>query len=166
MGISHPGVLHHFGSRDGLLQALYHRWSRKMRDRALERLSRAGSGITEALESMVRALIAPRYAQLLAHLLAADVEPFPNVEERGLGQVAELLHTERVRQGMNEDAEPEESKFLLLLGMSAVYGDALVGDALRDRLGLANDSDTTTRYRRWAIRLLAERLHSPRPQGE
>ena len=162
VGISHPGVLHHFGSRDGLLEALYRRWARAVRARALERLAeadRSPSGLPGALEEIVQALSAPRYAQLLAHLLAAQRDPFPDPQERGLGHVAELLHAERVAPTL------EASRFLLLFGVAAVYGDALVGAALRERLGLGSDADTLHRYRRWAVRFLTRSLQTHTTTG-
>ncbi len=136
VGISHPGVLHHFGSAAGLVEALHQRASRRIRDAVLEPL-RAGKDRREALLAAAEALADPAKGRLLAWVVAAGGDPFPPVEEQGLAAVADEV---------GEDARR------VLLVVLAMIGESMVGPDVRARLGMDPDDDG---FRGWLFELLA-----------
>lgn len=158
VGISHPGVLHHFGTAEALLEELYRRASRRAREELLALLPVAGSVavMAEAIDAAMERISDPRDGRLLASLVASGRDPFPAEEERGLQAVAASLHA--VRPG---DGDLQETKFIVMTAALAMFGDALVGAAIRRRLGLPDDDPTRAAFRRWLGALLADRLLTP-----
>lgn len=155
VGMSHPGVLHHFGSVDLLLEALHRRTSRRLRDEVLG-LMPAGAGgkdVARAIALGFERMADPREGRLLAGLLAAGFDPFPSEDERGLEIIAELL--QRLRP---DDADPEQTRFIVMLGVLAMIGESLVGSAVRHRAGVPDDDEAAARFRDWVQKVLAREL--------
>ncbi|MCP4871205.1 MAG: TetR family transcriptional regulator [Proteobacteria bacterium] len=153
VGISHPGVLHHFGSVDQLLEALHRRAGRRLREELLASIPTDASpeAIGAAVASAFERLRDPREGRLLAWLVATGRDPFPPEEEHGLEVVAQALHGQR-----GPDTELDETRYVVMLGLLAMYGDALVGDGVRRRVGL--DEDAGAGFRPWLLRLLGREL--------
>lgn len=129
VGISHPGVLHHFRSADLLHQALHERASLRIRDGLLSVLKGAtGADRQQGMLEAMNALADPRKGRLLAWLVATGRDPFPPADEQGLGTLASAL----VRPGDDLD----EVRDKLLVVVLAMVGESLVGDDLRQRLGV------------------------------
>lgn len=151
VGISHPGVLHHFRSTDRLAQALHERVSRRIRS-DLMALADPDASIdrAEAMRRAMDALADPEKGPLLAWLVASGRDPFPDASETGLSQLADTL----ARPG----SDPEEVRYKLMLIVLAMIGESLVGGAVRQRIGL-HDTDPE-RFRSW---LLAQVLRGPQP---
>lgn len=156
MGVSHPTVLHHFGTMEGVLAALHHRVSHGIRERVLGMMSSEGGATPEGLERALAALADPKKGRLLAWLVATGRDPFPPAEEQGMSSVVDALH-----QG------PPEARILtenvVLLAVLAMMGDALVGDAVRARLAPAEGTqDRPTpdagAFRRWLLQVLGKSL--------
>ncbi len=158
VGISHPGVLHHFGTTDALLEAVYRRASRRARDELLALLPRATTpeAMAAAVDAAMERMSDPADGRLLAGLVASGRDPFPPERERGLQAVAEGLHASR-------PGEPdlEETRFIVMAAALAMFGDSMLGPAIRRRVGLPDDEPTRERFRRWLEGLLGERLFGP-----
>ena len=150
MGVSHPTVLHHFGSMEGVLSALHQRVSRTIREDVLGLIGGEDGASLEAIDRALSALADPRKGRLLAWLVASGRDPFPPVEERGLGTIVDGLH-----RGSAETRSSTEN--VVLLAVFAMMGDALVGEAVRARLGSASESDPGA-FRSWLLQLLAKAL--------
>ena len=150
VGISHPGVLHHFRSTDRLAQALHERVSRRIRGDLLALTnSSEASDRTAAILQALEALSDPHKGRLLAWLVATGRDPFPEATETGLKQVAEAL--------AKPGSDLEEVRYKLMLMVLAMVGESLVGAAVRERLGMSN-SDAED-FRVW---LLKRMLSSPK----
>ncbi|MCP4872713.1 MAG: helix-turn-helix transcriptional regulator [Proteobacteria bacterium] len=142
VGISHPGVLHHFRSADALVAALHQRASAQIREQFFGLLGgddpdERGPAVAAALE----ALADPSKGRLLAWVVAAGSDPFPPARERGLEAVAASL------QGRDEPTM--EGRFKVQLAVLAMLGDSMLGAGVRTRLGLAEASGPA--FRRWLI---------------
>ena len=119
VGISHPGVLHHFRSADLLHRALHERASLRIREGLLSVLgSTQAEDRQQAMLDAMAALADPRKGRLLAWLVASGVDPFPEADEQGLGQVAAAL----LRPG----GDPQRVQDKLLLVVLAMVGESLV----------------------------------------
>lgn len=140
VGISHPGVLHHFRSADLLHRALHERASLRIREGLLSVLgSTQAEDRQQAMLEAMAALADPRKGRLLAWLVASGVDPFPEADEQGLGQVAAAL----LRPG--GDLQQVQDKILLVV--LAMVGESLVGPEVRRRLGAAPDDAAGFRAR-------------------
>ena len=142
VGISHPGVLHHFRSTDRLAQALHERGSRRIRSDLLELVDpEASVDRPAAMRRAMDALADPKKGPLLAWLVASGRDPFPDAAETGLSQLAET----QARPGSNLD----EVRYKLMLIVLAMIGESLVGEAVRKRIGL-EDSDAE-KFHSWLL---------------
>jgi AcrR family transcriptional regulator len=145
VGISHPGVLHHFRTADLMVAELHRKVSVRIRTQVLGLLSDDGpGGRAGAVLGALKALADPGKGRLLAWVVASGKDPFPPREELGLRGVAARL------QGVEEPSE--EACFAVQLAVLAMLGDSMLGEEVRARLGL--DESSAPRFRRWLATLL------------
>ena len=150
VGMSHPGVLHHFGSVDQLLEALSQRTSRAVREDLLSVLqagSLTGPGARGAVSDALARIADPQRGRLLAWLVASGRDPFPPVVEQGLLEIVKGFQTVG-------DANPDEVAFAVQLGVLASLGDALFGSAVRQRLGGDGEASGAAAFRAQLLKIL------------
>ena len=146
MGVSHPAILHHFGCADGLREALYRQISIDLRVDALSILENDPRGITiDSLEAVLERLADPKNGKMMAWLLVNGRDPFPDAGEQGLASILGLLS-----QGKGLSTE---RRYKLMLVLLAMYGESLLGDHVRSRLGVDDEADPAN-FRRWLLRLV------------
>ena len=157
VGISHPGVLHHFGSADGLLTAIHQRISLNLRQSILDAIANpeADPGSNQ-IGQILEKLGDHRTGQLLACLVAAGLDPFPPVEEKGMKQVIERVHASVENAGKSY----EETEFAVQLALLAMIGDAILGKNVRTRMDVPNVDEATTKFRQNLQQLLLNQLNS------
>lgn len=154
VGLSHPGVLHHFGTVEQLLEALSQRTSRKVRQDLLDVLQAGpgdGGDAAEAVRMALARLAEPKRGRLLAWLVASGRDPFPPASEQGLREVSRRV---QVAGGLDE----ENLSFVVELAVLASLGDALFGKEVRCRLGATASEEGAQRFRDRLVRLLAEQV--------
>ena len=151
-GMSHPSVVHHFGSMDGLVAELEHRVGREIRDTLMAALATGGS-VPGAVDAALTALSDSSRARSLAWLRAQGKDPFPDSDESGLAQVVAALS-----QGRTE-AETDKIRRAVELAVLTMLGDALFGDAVRQRLG-GSPGEGSVALRRWLLELIQRSLGS------
>ncbi len=166
VGISHPAILHHFGSREGLMAALEDHVTGALTAEVGRVLLRggteAGSSAADLIESVARAMDEGGLARLVAWwLLREQGEPGPSGEARRIvTRVVELIRT-RLAEDAGSDARRvpsrEEVAFAVRLAVLALFGDALFGDELAQRPVAERDAEGA-RFRRWLSELLTERM--------
>ena len=146
MGVSHHAILHHFGSAEGLREALYQQGARRLRNDVLSLIASSPAALSlEQMEGILYQMADPQKGKLLAWVLAQGRDPFPPEEERGLSVIANQL-TKRP-----EDRSDLNHKLMLVV--LAMYGDAMMGDKLRARLGIDDASDGS-QFRFWLLKTL------------
>ena len=157
-GITHSGLLYHFGTRQGLFQALFRRSSDQMRQGIATHLAGLLTETDRAerlgvLLTLYEEAACSDRKQLLAWLIACGEDPFVSDEVAGLRALAEQLHT--LRQTENEDAEEglDETLFVFQLASLVIFGDLLLGASTRARLGLA-DPAAAEAFRRRLVDVL------------
>lgn len=156
VGLTHPGVLHHFGTVEHLLEELSQRAGRRVREDLLAVLEAdsSGSGTRgEAVRAAFARLADPRRGRLLAWVVASGRDPFPPASEQGLSEVVRLFEAADSGAG-------EELSFFVELAVLAALGDALFGRDVRRRLGRSGDPDDAEQFRRRLLRLLAQQVRS------
>ena len=155
VGISHPGVLHHFGSADGLLEAVHQRISLSLRHAVIDAIANPETGPdSDHITRILATLGDHRTGQLLACLVAAGLDPFPPVEEKGMKQVIELVH----QSGDTSKVSYEDTEFVVQLALLAMLGDAILGQNVRARMDVPSVDEATTQFRRKLQELLVDKL--------
>lgn len=157
VGISHPGVLHHFGSAEGLLEAVHQRISLKLRNSITSSLSDPSVTSTEQrVTRLLAELSEPRTGQLIACLVAAGRDPFPAGDGDGVKHVVEL-----VQEGVsNPDMSYDEIAFTVQLTMLAMLGDAILGQKVRNRMGVTDTEQAGNKFQERFKILLSEKMRS------
>ena len=158
VGIAHPTILHHFGSREGLVEAVVLR--------ALEGIQR------EVIASVAQAVHAPDGLELIRRImttlgdrgharllawLALEGRPQDDPSQM-LRALAEVMHTRRLAE-TGLEAPFEDTLFVVVLTSFALVGEGILGTATWDSAGLGNDRAAPSRFQRWLAELLEDRLH-------
>jgi AcrR family transcriptional regulator len=157
LGISHPVILHHFGSREGLIRALTQRAVLELRDRLIAVL-RSADVQTESILGEVFNTFRGGLAQRLAWLAVAAPD-----EEHGQPDmvIAELIRT--VHEGRVAVAAPgvtvdeEDTRSIVYLVATAAFGEAIFGSRLRKSAGLSEDAAGA--FQHWFAELLRRHEH-------
>jgi AcrR family transcriptional regulator len=160
VGLSHPTVLHHFGSREGLMNALIE----EMQERLSAEVSRAfagpiqeSTGISLVLR-LFETLADSGQARLLAWrglTLGAPLEE--HSEQTLFQQLIDMTHSRRVEYARDHGLElptREDSVFVVRLLNAILLGDGLAGPAFNLRAELDGQKDSQERFRAWTARLV------------
>ena len=148
LGISHPTILHHFGSRDGLMEALETRAMRALQ----EDLLAASGSAADSLDRVARTMGDEGHARLLAWWVLHGGGPGEQFDWGMLRDLADAIHARRVASAAEEGQPPpdaEDTVFVVRLAAVALFGEALLGDILTRSAGLEDEADTSRRFRSW-----------------
>lgn len=161
LGISHSSILHHFGSREGLLEALSQDAFDALDRDLLAILESSASGEERTaglLERVARTLRDQGHARLLAwQIMSGRLPRTESPAEREtsnqmLTRVAEAIHRVRLeyaRQSGRDRPELEDTRFFVLMMAYALFAEALAGDTLSASVGFQPSAEVHHRFRRW-----------------
>ena len=151
-GVSHPTILHHFESREGLIRAVHLRSIGQLR----EALTGAITGADASRQPVATTFAAFRegLAQRMLWILQSGPPPagsqLPIFEEM-VGHV----HDIRLRlAGPGEVVDIEDSRAMVHLTVVAAFGDAVIGQRLRRSPTPEADAEGAKRFADWFARLL------------
>lgn len=161
VGVSHPAILHHFGSRDGLVRAVVQRALDSLRVAVLDEVRqqmRREVNIPTILDSVFGILTERGHARLMAWLILEGSSPTD--DSRLLRGVSEAAHVRMVSGGWTEgrDFDFEDMLFTVMLVGMAALGAGVAGDAMRFSAGIENDEGAEARFRKWFSALLTRYL--------
>jgi AcrR family transcriptional regulator len=160
VGISHPAVLHHFGSREGLIRAVVEHATQSLQKRLFETLleTRTEEPNPALLFERVAEMLSRGHARLIAWLILSGYDPFAAETTRaGFGAITQLMHARRVE--VAGSTKPyEDTVFTVALSALALFAQALGGTAVFQMAGLGDDADAARRFRAWLGELLADHL--------
>lgn len=168
VGVSHPLILHHFGSRGGLVHAVVERSMQALEADILSSLStptgEPPSDPAALIERTFRTFHDQGHARLLAWLSLSGMTQ----KESGskLGDIAAMVHAMRKNQlaGQGQKAPPlEDSAFVVILACFALLGDAMWGRVVREGTTLGKKDPTGERFREWLTGKLVALLETPAP---
>jgi len=154
-GVSHPTILHHFGSREGLIRALNVRAAEELTRSLLGRMGeRGGDGIAQ-----VFAAYRGGVAERTVWLIQAGAMPEPGASPL-LGEVLEAMQAMR-RKFSRPGHEPDiaDSRNVLNLVAAAALGDALIGARLRAGSG-APEAEAGRDFEKFLDALVSDFLKS------
>lgn len=159
--MAHPNVLHHFGTREGLLQALTARAVQRATDRVV---SAIGDSATAAPEDRVAALTRVLDAvdegdqgRILAWLvISGRAEGLEGPDMEPLVRIAHEWRTAALGP-----AEFEDTRRLVLLSAMALIGDAVSGAGLVESFQLGQGEEGRRAFRAWLAEFLMRQSSRP-----
>lgn len=155
VGVSHPALLHHFGSREGLIDAVVERATQRLQEDLMRALSAGDAPPDPAalLDRVFETLFTRGHARLVAWLVLSGYDPFRGKALRsGWSAIADVTHQLRG----SRQATPEDTQFTILLSALALFGQAIAGKATFKMAGLGADAEP--RFRAWLGELLRDHL--------
>jgi TetR/AcrR family transcriptional regulator, repressor for neighboring sulfatase len=162
-GISHSLILHHFGSREGLVRALTRQAIAELRDKLVAAMASGESSVEQQLDRVFDAF-RDGLAQRLAWLATVDPSGGAEGTQTILRDIADRLHARRIAAappGVLISRDDTDS--LVHLIATAAFGDALFGAQLHRSAGLPATTETDRGFRRWLAALI--RAHSTQKEG-
>jgi AcrR family transcriptional regulator len=162
-GVSHPAILHHFGSRQGLVEAMVLNGLQKLQAQVLAGWPSAKEPDVEGTFERFYEIAAEQgVARMLAGLILMGRD-FGAMGWNVFRPAAERLHAGRVRRAEREGTtvpELEDSLFAAAFLVILVLGDSLFGPSVRRAIGLRS-KDSAERFRRWLVKVV-ERMAAGR----
>lgn len=159
-GVSHPTVLHHFGSRELLVKAVIARSLRAINASLVEAITTSGGDETkmEALLENVSAVLEKSGHARIVMWLALEGQRIEAVEAH-LGEVVDAAHALRLsRTDCTPHPTREDTARTIVLAALALFGGALIAPALLENAGLGDGDQEVPKFRAWLSRLLVEHL--------
>jgi len=159
-GVAHPTILHHFGSREGLVHAVVQRALAALYADLMHELQQElAGGRADPVKLINRAfqtLSQRGHARLWVWLALSGQLP-PSVQP-WVREIANVSHAARTKRKGGAPRSFEDTLFRTMLAGLAMFGEAIIGDAMRESAGLARDPKAAARFRTWLGRFLAEAL--------
>jgi len=156
-GVSHPLILHHFGSRAGLVRVLTREAIVELSDKLVAAMTEPDHSTEQQLGRVFDAFRSG-LGQRLAWLATVD----PDGDQSGATmiqrEIADHLHARRVATAPpGITVAREDSLFLVHLIATAALGDAIYGAQFRRSAGLEEGPETDSRFRAWLAALIRAR---------
>jgi TetR/AcrR family transcriptional regulator, repressor for neighboring sulfatase len=157
-GVSHPTILHHFGSREGLIDAL--------NGKTVEHLKRVLLGVLKAQPNSSDDAIAATFAayrdglaQRMIWLMQSGLPMTP----QGLpvfDEMVEALHAFRLSwAGPNARFDIEDTRAVVHLTTIAAFGDAILGARLRRAGNAEEEARMRAHFEHWLGEILNVYFH-------
>lgn len=160
-GVSHPTVLHHFGSREGLIKALVTRSLAAIHKSLVDAIT-ASTGeeqqLAAMLEGVFQALTISGHGRVLMWL-ALEGERVEDVDVR-LVDVVDATHALRKAKHKERGCKTpprEDTANTVALAALALLGQAVIGPTMLEKAGLTGDA-AAKRFRAWLAHLLVKHL--------
>lgn len=167
-GLTHSTLLHHFGSRECLIEALVERAMRGLASELTEAIQARdpAASAPATLERVFRTLGDGGHAQLLIwRVLSGWTRPDRSLERTLLQQLIDTLHARRVsleRKAGRRAPPRSDTTFTSLLAAFAIIGEAAVGQLVLGKGGLGM---SRSEFRRHLTDLVFEKLVGDDPSG-
>jgi AcrR family transcriptional regulator len=157
VGVSHPTILHHFGSREALVQEVVLR--------ALQGIGRdvaawfgtadfEASDVSRLLQGISQTLT-KGHARILAWLVLEGRAP--SDQSYLLRGMAEAMHGHIVGHH-RAPARPDDALFIVVLTALVMWAEGVMGPLVWESAGLSNDPRASDRFHKWLANLLREYL--------
>ncbi len=164
VGMSHPTVLHHFGSREALVKEVCERRFAAIHAdlvRAIAASSGGAEEVTGILESVFHALEAHGHGRVVFWLALEGI--LMKREELRLHEMGLAVHAIRGKKRKGRAAPIEDTLHVVALAALALLAESVLGKHILRDAGLGDDRASRARFRAWLARLLADHLeHGPR----
>jgi|HubBroStandDraft_1064217.scaffolds.fasta_scaffold13339_3 AcrR family transcriptional regulator len=158
-GVSHPTVLHHFGSRELLVQAVISRSLQSISAAIVEAIAASQGDETQAeaiVESVAATFERTGHARVVLWLAlegySIDVDGNSSI---GLKDVVDATHAMRLARAKKgpRPTRDDTARTVVLAALALVAG-AVVGPTMLRNAGLGGDGRSGVQFRKWLARLL------------
>lgn len=159
VGVSHPNVLHHFGSRQGLVAAVIHRALEAMHQQLVEALASstgAPDQLASIFENVSDVLAKQGHGRVILWLALEGVHH----DSATFGNVVDAAHALRRQRARDKRRVParEDTAFVVILSTLVLTGSSVLLPSLQKNVGIATDEETGKRFRAWLANLLVQYL--------
>lgn len=163
-GVSHPTILHHFESRDGLIRAVHERSLEQLRDTLTAAFTEA-----DAVHGVVAATFAAfrnGLAQRMQWLLQSGTPPpgERRVEDLFEDMIARVHAFRLARGGASFDLA--DTRAVVHLTVVTAFGDAVIGGHLRRTATPQADAEGAGRFASWFGDWLQDRMEKDRMEKD
>lgn len=159
-GVSHPTVLHHFGSRELLVKAVIERSVRAINASLVEAIAASGgdeSQLESLLENVAAVLERSGHARIVMWLALEGHRI--EAAEAHLTDVVDAVHALRMSQTeCSPRPKRDDTARTVVLAALALFGGALLAPALLENAGLGDGAREAPKFRTWLARVLIEHL--------
>lgn len=158
IGVSHPAVLHHFGSREKLLNAVVERVFLRVQHNVIQVLRRGGEMTPAAIVlECFDVLVETGHARMLCWLLLTGARP-EDARRNLLDEFASVIHGKMTESyGDRAPQRRDVSQFLLVVA-SAALGMGAGQSTLLQSAGLGSTNASWDGFRTWLAEWVDERL--------
>ena len=150
-GVSHPTILHHFGSRENLIHALNRRAVEDLRAALLEAMTASSRSGQDAISAAFAA-----YRSGLAQRLLWALQAPPRPGDSGLPvfeEIVQTLHKRRLELAApGAPVDIFDTRAIIHLTTIAAFGDAIIGARLRQ--AGAREEQMRGRFEEWLAELV------------
>lgn len=165
VGVSHPTILHHFGSRERLVEEVVQRRIEAMNADVLGALAAGGVPDDRTVRALFERLsesFGPGGHARVVAFLALDGQRGPAID--GLMPLVHALQANRVALAKPGAPPPtlEDSTFTVLLVALALFGDAIVGPMFRGETDPEEAAASSARFRAWLASFVQRHLERER----
>ena len=163
VGVSHPTVLHHFGSREGLVNAVIARSLEGIHREMVETIGGSPGGVEPIrgqLDAVAEALSRGGHGRVVLWL-ALEGQRFQPAGVR-LADVVDAAHALRAAKRCGDVDLPsrEDTARTVVLAALALVASSVLGPTLLEQAGLAHDEAAEGEFRAWLARVLVTHLES------
>jgi AcrR family transcriptional regulator len=160
VGVSHPAILHHFGSREGLLEAVVERAVGALERDLIAAFQSTDGGPPNGSEMLARVsdvLITRGHGRVLAWLLLSGYGRAIDTASARTNwkTIVELMHALRLAAG--KKPTHDDTAFVVILPALVLLGQSITGRTIFRMAGV-EDADVERRFREWLDRVLATYL--------
>lgn len=147
-GVSHPTILHHFGSREGLIQALNLKTIDHLKTVLLQVMNSAPSTSGNAVATTFAAY-RDGLAQRMIWLMQSN-QPMGAVGLPAFDELVEALHAMRLRlAGEHARFDIADTRAIVHMTTIAAFGDAILGKRLRRAVSPAEEIALREKFENW-----------------
>jgi AcrR family transcriptional regulator len=157
-GISHPLILHHFGSREGLVRALTQEAAAELRDRLIAAIAAGEASLERQLDRVFDAF-RDGLAQRLAWLATVEREREGEASATIMRDIGDVVHARRLAAAPpGTGVSRADTNWLIHLVAAAAFGDAVFGPQLRRSAGLPAANPGDRGFREWFAALIRDHV--------
>jgi AcrR family transcriptional regulator len=162
VGVSHSTVLHHFGRREALLEAVVDRAIAALHADLVAAVTAVARGpeqpghVADLLERVAAVLGEGGHGRAIVWLALSGLAP--EAGDLRLRQMAEVAHEVRRVRRKKKLPPFEDTLFVMLLAFFTLLAQSVAGDTMMRAAGLPADARTAARFRAWLGQLLVGHL--------
>lgn len=164
VGVGHPTVLHHFGSREALVDAVVRRALDNIHAQVLAAITESATdeGGFATLFDKVALWLADSGRGRLFYWLALEGIEIPD-DSIPLQQIVAAAHEQRLRRASERGCETpkptlEDTRYTVVLAIFAITAQGILGPRLLERVGAGTDERARKRFRAWLGELVLRHL--------